>query len=166
MTTVLLHTHSVGSIKLKSSSPFDYPLIDYNFLSDPNNKDINALYEGIQFCMRLVNTTAFQQVGAKFESRPLPACKDLEYLSKDYWFCLIRQTTLAVYHPVGTCPIGTDPATGAVVDSELKVFGIKKLRVADSSVFPFTLTGHPSAACAMVGEKISDTIKLNYSETP
>lgn len=160
---VLLHPQSFGSISLNSSSPFDYPLIDYNLLSDPLNKDIDALYEGINFSMKLVNTTAFKKVKAKFEGRPLPACNSFDYLSRDYWYCYLRQLSAPVFHSVGTCPTGVDPSEGAVVDSNLKVFGIGNLRVADSSVFPFTLSSHPSADCAMIGEKVSDFIKLEHS---
>lgn len=159
---VLLRAHSVGTVKLKSNNPYDYPLIDYNLLSDAQNKDIDALYEGIDFCLKLVNTTAFRKIGAKFEGTHLPACSSYQFLSKDYWYCYLRQLGVAVFHPVGSCPMGTDPSEGAVVDSNLRVFGIKNLRVADSSVFPFTLSSHTSADCAMIGEKVSDMIKLNY----
>lgn len=159
-TIVLLNVQSVGSVKLNSSNPFDYPLIDYNLLSDVYGKDIDALYEGLNFCLELVNTTAFEKIGAKLEYRPLPACNGFEYISKDYWYCYIRQLAAPIFHSVGTCPSGTDPLNGAVVDSNLKVFGIDNLRVADSSVFPFTLSSHSSADCAMIGEKVSDMIKL------
>ncbi|KAJ8981861.1 hypothetical protein NQ317_008208 [Molorchus minor] len=162
-TIVLLHAKSVGNIKLKSKCPFEYPLIDYNLLSDPDNRDIDSLYEGIQMVLKLANTTAFKKIGAEFvHTQILPACKEFQYLSKDYWYCFLRQTTLAVFHPVGTCPVGKDPMEGAVVDSNFKVFGVRKLRVADSSIFPFTLSGHPHAPCTMIGEKISDVIKADY----
>ncbi|KAJ8916064.1 hypothetical protein NQ315_010932, partial [Exocentrus adspersus] len=157
---LFLHPRSVGTVKLKSSSPFDFPLIDYNLLSDPEDKDIDGLYEGINLIFQLVNTTAFQNIEAKPELRQLPACSTYEFLSKDYWYCYIRRLGLPVFHAVGTCAMGTDPSAGAVVDPEFKVFGIRNLRVADSSVFPFTLSSHPSADCAMIGEKVSDVIKL------
>ncbi|KAJ8956109.1 hypothetical protein NQ318_016563 [Aromia moschata] len=159
---LLLHPTSTGRIRLKSSSPFDYPLIDYNLLSDPDNLDIDALYEGVQLILRLVNTTAFRKLDAKYSGRPLPVCQDLDFLSKDYWYCFLRQMSVAVFHPVGTCSMGIDPSDGAVVDSNLRVFGVKKLRVADGSVFPTTVAAHPSAACTMIGEKISDAIKTEY----
>ncbi|KAJ8952367.1 hypothetical protein NQ314_007556 [Rhamnusium bicolor] len=158
-----LHQLSVGSVKLKSNSPYDYPLIDANFLSDPNNRDIQVLYEGIQFVLKLTATDAFKTIGAKFQAKPLPACKEFEAFSKDYWYCSLRQLTFDVYHPVGTCPMGPDSNSGAVVDNKLKVYGITNLRVADSSVFPFTLSGHPNAPCVMIGEKVSDLIKEQYN---
>lgn len=133
----------------------NYPLTDYNLLSDSLNKDIDALYEGITFCMKLVNTTAFRKIGTK-----LPVCNSYQYLSKDYWYCYLRQLSVTVFHPVGSCPMGTDSSEGAVVDSNLRVFGLKDLRVAESSVFP--LSSHTSADCAMIGEKVSDVIKLTY----
>ncbi|XP_018566806.1 glucose dehydrogenase [FAD, quinone]-like [Anoplophora glabripennis] len=162
ITVVLLNVQSVGSLRLNSSNPFEYPLIDYNLLSDPYGKDIEALYEGINFCLDLINTTAFREIGAELAFRFLPACRSFGYLTREYWYCYLRHLTAPVFHSVGTCPAGTDPLEGAVVDSHLKVFGIENLRVADSSVFPFTLSSHSSGDCTMIGEKVSDLIKLAH----
>jgi choline dehydrogenase-like flavoprotein len=159
-----LHMQSVGTVRLKSKNPYDYPLINPNFLSDPENRDINTLYEGIQLVLKLAETNAFKSMNAKLQGGPLRACKKYTYLSKEYWYCALRQLTVNLYHPLGTCPMGTDPQKGAVVNSELKVFGIKNLRVADASVFPLALAGHPNAPTVMVGEQLGDLIKVNYTE--
>lgn len=162
ITPVLLHSRSRGTLRLKSKSPFDYPLIDFNFLSDADGRDIERIYEGIQIVLELSKTSALRSINATLQVRQWSACSDYEFLSKEYWYCYIRHTAVSAFHPVGTCPVGRNPNRGAVVDTNLKVFGVKKLRVADASVFPFTLAGHPNAACVMIGEKISDVIKFEH----
>ncbi|KAJ8919876.1 hypothetical protein NQ315_006405 [Exocentrus adspersus] len=159
-----LHQASVGTVRLSSSSPYDYPVINSNFLSDKEDRDINVLYQGIQLALNMTSTEAFKSIGTKLHKKPLVPCKNLEEFSKEYWFCYLRQLSVNVYHPVGTCPMGPDPGKGAVVDNQLKVHGISRLRVADASVFPFTLSGHPNAPCVMIGEKTSDLIKKEYGK--
>ncbi|CAH0553369.1 unnamed protein product [Brassicogethes aeneus] len=159
---VALHAQSVGYIKLKTNSPYDFPLINPNHLSDKDHKDIDTLYESIQLILKLTETDAMKKVDAKLGANPLPACKQHEFLSKDYWYCALGQLTMNMYHPVGSCPMGPD-AKKAVVNHELKVYGVKKLRVADASVFPLTLAGHPNAPCVMIGEKLAELLKRDYS---
>jgi len=69
----------------------------------------------------------------------------------------IKETVWTVFHPSSTCRMGSDPKTN-VVDSSLKVYGIKGLRVADASIFPQLICGNINAATIMVGEKASDLI--------
>ncbi|KAF2894190.1 hypothetical protein ILUMI_11980 [Ignelater luminosus] len=156
---VLLHPKSRGILKLRSSDPYDYPLINLRFLSDPNNEDIERIYEGIQMTLEIINTTAFKTFEAHLVNVSLPACKIYEYLSKDFWYCHIRQLTMNIYHPIGTCKMGPNPTKGAVVDHDLKVNGIKQLRVADASVIPFTTSGHTSAPTIMIAERLSDMLQ-------
>ncbi|XP_063920593.1 glucose dehydrogenase [FAD, quinone]-like [Zophobas morio] len=157
-----LHSQSIGSVKLKSKNPYEYPLINSNFLSDPQNRDINTLYEGIQLVLKMSQTKAFRSIDAKLQPGFLRACKQYRHFSRDYWYCALRQLTINLYHPLGTCPMGTNPKKGAVVNYELKVFGIENLRVADASVFPFTLAGHPNTPTVMVGEQLADLIKFTH----
>ncbi|XP_018566890.1 glucose dehydrogenase [FAD, quinone]-like [Anoplophora glabripennis] len=159
-----LRQQSVGTVRLESKSPYDYPVIDSNFLSDRDNRDIQVLYEGIKLVLNLTSTKAFQKIGTKLQTKPLPACKNFAPFSEEYWHCSLRQLTFNIYHPVGTCPMGPNMEKGDVVDSNLKVHGMRKLRVADASVFPFTLSGHPNAPCVMIGEKVSDLIKLEHGK--
>ncbi|KAF2879798.1 hypothetical protein ILUMI_26373 [Ignelater luminosus] len=156
---ILLHPSSRGELRLKSSSPYDYPLINPRFLSDSNDEDIATMYEGIKLALEIVNTNAFRKLNASLMHAPLPACQDHEYLSREYWYCQLRQLTFHVFHPVGTCKMGPDPTKGAVVNHELKVHGIKNLRVADASIIPEATSGHTNAPCIMIGEKVSDMIK-------
>lgn len=162
LTTVLLRSRSVGTIRLNTSNPYDYPLIDFNLLSDAYNKDIETMYEGIQFAINLTKTGAFKRFSPVLAVRPLPACLTHTFLSKQFWYCYIRHISSAAYHPVGTCPTGINPKKGAVVNGNLQVFGVERLRIADASVFPFAFAGQPNAACTMIGEKISDVIKHQH----
>lgn len=159
---IALHAESIGTVRLRSKDPFEYPLIDNRFLSDFRGRDIEVLFEGVQFALKLSRTRPMREIEATLQGHPMRACRHLEFPSRRYWYCAIRQVTMNIYHPVGTCPMGSNPLKGAVVDSVCKVHGINKLRVVDGSVFPFTLAGHPVAAIVMVGEKISDFIKEKY----
>ncbi|KAF2886175.1 hypothetical protein ILUMI_19996 [Ignelater luminosus] len=81
------------------------------------------------------------------------------YLSREYWYCQIRQLGSHVFHASGTCKMGPDPAEGAVVDHELKVHGIKNLRVANASIMPEIISVHTSMPCVMIGEKLSEMLR-------
>ncbi|KAK4887504.1 hypothetical protein RN001_003775 [Aquatica leii] len=156
---ILMHPESRGYLKLKSSNPFDYPLIDPQLLSDPNFKDIETMYEGILLTLKLLDTEAFKKLGVKLYHIHLPACKIYEYLSKDYWYCHLRQVASTNAHIVGTCKMGPDPLHGAVVNHELKVYGIHNLRVADASIMPLVPGAHTNAAAMMIGEKAAHMIR-------
>lgn len=160
---IALHPHSVGSLRLRSKSPFEYPLIDTNYLSDKDNHDIETIYQGLQFLIKLVTQTkAFAPFNVTLIEPDVPGCRKYERRSRDYWFCIIRYYTMDVYHPISTCRMGPKSDKGAVVDATLKVHGIHNLRVADCSVIPRTTSGHTSAPAVMIGEKVSDLIKTQY----
>ncbi|KAK5644079.1 hypothetical protein RI129_007924 [Pyrocoelia pectoralis] len=156
---LVLQPKSKGYLQLKSSNPFDYPLINPNILSDEKGEDIETLYQIIELMMKLISTPPLQKLNTKLKYPPLPACKDYEYLSRDYWYCFIRQLSVSVFHPIATCKMGSHPSKGAVVSPELKVFGISNLRVADTSVIPLGTSGHTGTIAMMIGEKLADLVK-------
>ncbi|KAK4878328.1 hypothetical protein RN001_010834 [Aquatica leii] len=158
---ILLHPKTRGRVYLKSNDPFVYPLIDSKCLSDGGNEDVEKLYQGIKKVVELIDTKAFQRIGAKL--LPEPRCAMHEFKSKDYWLCNIRLTAMNAYHGGGTCQMGVDVNKDAVVDDRLNVHGVKKLRVADASVVPVTISGHMSAPCIMIGERVADFIKQDYN---
>ncbi|XP_056634877.1 glucose dehydrogenase [FAD, quinone]-like [Diorhabda sublineata] len=156
---------STGSLRLKSNDPYDYPLIDPNLLSDTNNEDIEELYHSLKYIFKLMDTKPYKQYKVKLSDERPPECAVYQYNSKDYWQCYLKQRSTNGLHMTGTCAMGTDPTKGAVVDTNLKIFGIKNLRVVDASIFPEPIVGHLTIPCTTVAEKISDVIKIDYGQT-
>lgn len=154
-----INTHSVGSIRLNSSDPFQYPLIDTNYLDDYRDSDL--LYEASQVVLDLIETEAFRRLNATVILTPPEECNDLVPNSREFWICNLRSSILVGNQLIGTCLTGTNSQSG-VVDKDLKVFGIKNLRVADASVIPFPLSDHLTSTCAVIAEKISGEIKIEY----
>jgi choline dehydrogenase-like flavoprotein len=89
---------------------------------------------------------------------PTPLCKEFTPWTADYYKCVVLNFHLPAYHPVGTCKIGSKRDLMAVVDPQLKVIGLKKLRIVDASVMPRVPGGNTNAATIMIGEKGADMI--------
>ncbi|XP_064614396.1 alcohol dehydrogenase [acceptor]-like isoform X2 [Liolophura sinensis] len=153
---VVCHPKSFGTLRLRSANPFDYPLVDPNYLSNPD--DVKTLVEGIKLCLKLGNTEAFRPLGARFIKRVLPGYQGTPY-TDEYWAEYVRHMTQAVYHPCGTCRMGRadDPTT--VTDPQLRVKGIGRLRVVDASIMPEVTSGNTNAPTIMIAEKAADMIK-------
>jgi choline dehydrogenase len=145
----LLHPHSRGEIRLRSSNPLDAPSIRANYYADP--RDIETMLEGVKLTRTLASTKAFD-IYRGAELHPGPEAKDDSALRAH-----IARFTETLYHPVGTCKMGQDAA--AVVDSELRVHGIEGLRVVDASIMPTVIGGNTNAPTMMIAEKAADLIK-------
>ncbi|MCS5588422.1 MAG: choline dehydrogenase [Candidatus Thioglobus sp.] len=142
-------SNSRGQIRIKSSDPGIAPIIEPNYLS--HKDDVQDLLEGVKLLRKLAKTESFSKVILD-EFRPGPECKSDAQLVED-----IKDNSWTVFHPSSTCRMGPDPEKD-VVDSNLKVYGIEGLRVADASIFPQLICGNINAATIMVGEKASDLI--------
>lgn len=158
---ILLHPTSVGTIKLKSVNPFDYPLIDPNILDTINDRE--TLYKGIQSSLNPDNI-AYKILQATLAVSSVPGCENKQPNSRDFWMCYMKITSTVANHPTGTCQASKSHSTG-VVDYKLKVFGISGLRVADESVIPVTISGNTHGAQTLIGELGSDIIKTDYGYT-
>lgn len=155
-----LHPKSSGTITLKSANAKDFPLIDSRVFE--NEEDLEDMYRGIKIALKLIDTS----VGRKFDLKlnlNLPSCSKHKPMSKNYWYCLLRLLALPAYHLSSTAKMGPRNDPLAVVDHELKVYGIKNLRVVDVSIVPSTVTGHINAQAFLIGEKGADLIKKQHS---
>jgi choline dehydrogenase-like flavoprotein len=143
---VHLYPHSRGRITLASADPAAAPLIDPNLLGDP--RDLAPLLDGLKLARRLFATPPFGRY-AGIEVAPG------EEISTDAALATyIRGNAATVHHPVGTCRMGTDDR--AVVDPQLRVHGLRNLRIVDASVFPSIVGGNTNAPVVMVAEKAVD----------
>lgn len=155
--TMLFHPKSIGYMKLRNANPLSRPKLFHNFLQHPD--DVETMLEGIKFSIRLIHTPPFQRLGARLHAIPLPPCAHIHFGSDDYWRCSIRTISSTLHHQIGTCRMGPRSDPMAVVSPELKVHGIERLRVVDTSVVPESPTGHTNAVSYMIGEKAADLIK-------
>ena len=134
---------SRGTVMAKSSDPFEKPAIRPNYLSARSDQDLLAA--GIRIVRKIFQQPAIAQYSVQ-ELMPGPAAQSDEEL-----LAFNRQYGSTIYHPVGTCRMGEDPAS--VVDSRLRVRGIAGLRIADASIMPTLTTGNTNAPTIMIGEK-------------
>lgn len=100
-----------------------------------------------------------QEIEARQFTSPLPGCTHLPLDSKEYLTCLTQTLTYTIYHPTSTAKMGRQDDPMAVVDSELKVYGIDNLRVVDASVMPEVPTGNTNAPTIMLAEAAADIIR-------
>ena len=139
---------SKGSIHIKSNDPEEFPSIKYNFLSSQLDKD--TLVAGVKLIRNLMKTVSMKEF-VNDEIQP-----GFEISTDDDILEFIKNKAETVYHPSGTCKMGFDQ--NAVVDKNLKVHGIKGLRVADASIMPTLVSGNTNAVCMMIGERCADFI--------
>ncbi|XP_076466560.1 glucose dehydrogenase [FAD, quinone]-like [Babylonia areolata] len=153
----LLQPTSRGSIRLQSKNSSHPPLIDPNYLENP--QDVEVILEGVKFCKKLITTTTLQELGARLTDAPVASCVKHGYDSDDYWRCLIRRWVGACYHSSGTCKMGAPDDKTAVVDPMLRVRGVENLRVVDASIMPSIVSGNTNAPVIMIAEKAADLIR-------
>lgn len=157
---MVFHPKSFGYLELKSANPFHWPKIYHNYFK--NEVDVERLLEGIKFSVKLAQTPPLRKIGARVHSVSLPDCAHIHFGTDDYWRCSIRTIASTLHHQISTCKMGRVDDPTAVVSAELKVHGINKLRVVDTSVIPEPPTAHTNAIGIMIGEKAADMIKRQW----
>ncbi|KAK9497893.1 hypothetical protein O3M35_003797 [Rhynocoris fuscipes] len=156
----VLHPKSRGYIKLKNNNPLEAPLIYARYLTDP--ADVATLVEGIKIAIKLSETSALQKYGLRLDRTPVEGCENLAYGCDAYWECAVRRSTGPENHQAGSCRMGPIGDPGAVVDPELRVQGIDRLRVMDASIMPKVTTGNTNAPTIMIAEKGADMTKNRW----
>lgn len=151
MGPILLTPQSRGTITLRSIDPYDQPAIDPRYLTDDAGADRAALMAGLRMCADIARAPALKNIVGRI-ARPL----DASVLDDDTLSRALESLSHTLYHPVGTCRMGSDDTS--VVDPQLRVRGVTALRVADASVMPTIIRGHTQAPSMLIGEKAADLI--------
>ncbi|XP_025835214.1 glucose dehydrogenase [FAD, quinone]-like [Agrilus planipennis] len=159
----LLRAKSKGYIKLTSNDPSGRLIIQPNYLEE--DYDVKAIISGIRTAIRVGSADILKEkYGSELVRNPHGNCSTLyQFGTDDFWECAARYSTDAQAHLVGTCKMGPQSDTLAVVNPELKVYGTSNVRVADASVFPENVAGNTFATVVLVGERAADFIKKDWS---
>ena len=145
-----MRSKSRGFIKLKSSNPFEAPLIKFNYMSHEED------FPNFRKSLRLSREILSQDALAPFKGEEIQPGDDV--ISDEGLDEFIKNNCESAYHPCGTCKIGTENDPSSVVLNDCKVKGFSNLFLADSSIFPQICNGNLNAPSIMVGEKASDHI--------
>src|SRR3954468_9765663 len=143
---VRLQRRSSGVVRLRSADPLDAPAIEPRYLSYP--EDLQVLVHGIELAPRIVSMPSFAGLGGV---ELAPGDEPVEES--------IRARAHTLYHPVGTCRMGTDSL--AVVDPALRVRGLEGLHVVDASVIPRVPRGHTHVPTLMVAERAAELLRAS-----
>lgn len=154
---ILLNPKSRGFIELNSNNPFDYPKIVGNFLQHP--EDLDVLLYGIKFALKLASSKALSKYNMKLSQIISPKCKKFRNFSDEFWKCAILEGYENGNNESGSCKMGPSEDPMAVVDTKLRVHGIKGLRVMDGSIMPTIVSGNTHATAQMIGEMGSQFIE-------
>jgi choline dehydrogenase len=143
----LVAPKSRGEVRLKSANPADRPVVDARFLSHPD--DVKALAYGIELAREIGNSAAM----SPFVKREVAPGQKLGGAEMDNF---VRDGATTYFHQAGTCRMGKD--NQAVVDAQLRVNGIKNLRIADSSIMPRIASVATMASCVLIGERMAEIL--------
>ncbi|RXW13839.1 hypothetical protein EST38_g12015 [Candolleomyces aberdarensis] len=150
----LLTPKSRGTVKIASNNPLDKPLIDTGYLTHPF--DLLAFKEGARIAKRWYEGPAYEGYITGFLG------PDPDTLSEREFDNALKAGASTWWHPVGTASISPKGAKHGVLDPELKVKGVKGLRVVDASAIPYVPTAHTQAAVYVLAERASDLIKASW----
>ena len=139
---------SRGHLALKSANPIERPIIDQGYLNDSEDKDIGILMEGLELSREISHQKDISELIGK------ELIETSRIVSLDH----IRKLALHYYHPVGTCKMGPESDSNAVVDNMGRVHGVDNLYVIDASIMPNVPRGNTNIPVAMVAERLVSTL--------
>jgi choline dehydrogenase len=148
---ILLQPESEGEVGLQSADPNALARVEPRYLSDPGGEDLRVMVEGVRLAREILRAPALASAVDR-EMWPGPDAQSDEAIRE-----FIRQRAETLYHPVGTCRMGPDPAD-AVVDPTLRVHGTAGLHVVDASVMPRIVRGNTNAPTIMIAERAAALI--------
>jgi choline dehydrogenase-like flavoprotein len=148
--TCVLRPKSRGTVGLIDANPLSPPRIDPAFLSAP--EDLEVLLKGVKLARRIMDAPPF----STFAPTEMYAASSADDSSlREH----IRQRADTIYHPVGTCRMGSADDPAAVLDPTLRVRGLDRLYVADASAMPTLIGGNTNAPTIMIAEKAVDLLR-------
>jgi choline dehydrogenase-like flavoprotein len=147
---VFVTPQSRGSVSLASSDPADKAVIRQNFLATP--ADRIAVREMVRTMRRIGKQKPLARFIAE-ELAPGPTAQSDASIDE-----FIRRTAITLHHPVGTCKMGADGDPMAVLDTDMRVRGVERLRVVDGASMPKVVRAPTNAPIIMMAEKISDRV--------
>ncbi|XP_048482550.1 glucose dehydrogenase [FAD, quinone] isoform X3 [Plutella xylostella] len=160
---VLLRPKSKGQLLLKSTDPNVFPDLYSNYFQE--QEDVDTILRGMRYMTKLADTETFKKHGLSLTWLDLDDCKAYrDKLSDQFLECIARHLTFSLYHPVGTAKMGPDGDATSVVDPELRVRGVKNLRVVDSSIMPIIPRGNTNAPSIMIGEKGAELVTKTWTD--
>jgi choline dehydrogenase len=147
----LMRPKSRGSLTLHSAKPTDAPRIDPAYFQDPD--DLETMVRGTQMGFDIMEDAALQPHRGQIL---YPLERDNRAQIEEF----LREHSDTEYHPIGTCKMGPASDPMAVVDAELRVHGLQRLRVVDASIMPDLVTGNTNAPTIMIAEKAAQMMLL------
>lgn len=147
----LMRAHSRGWLAVNSANPEEPPTIKFNYLSD--KRDLSVLRNALRMARELVAQPAFSEIcGEELE----PGLQNVSDEQIDKW---ILNTVSTAFHPSCTCRMGREEDDMAVVTPDLRVRGVRNLRIADTSVMPEVVASNTNAPTIMIAERAADLIR-------
>ncbi len=143
---------SRGTVRLRSADPSSPPVVDPNFLAEPD--DLRTSVEGVK-----ISREIFSQPSLRKHIREIKYPDDSVKTQADYE-AYARQYGRTSYHPTCTCKMGNDEMS--VVDPRCRVRGLDGIRICDSSIMPSLVGSNTNAPTIMIAEKASDMIRGNH----
>ena len=141
----LLRPKSRGTLRLRSNNPLAKPVVDNNYLADP--EDLRIEIEGIRYARRILAERPLSKL-ISYEMLPGKDVVDSNDIAEH-----CRRTVKTNWHPVGTCRMGPDGDALAVLDPRLRVRGVAGLRVIDASAMPFIPSGNTNAPTMALADR-------------
>ncbi|MEY2605293.1 MAG: choline dehydrogenase [Verrucomicrobiota bacterium] len=150
MLPAVIRTKSRGRVRLTGPGPLDPADIESNLLSDPD--DLKALVAVVELCREIANSDALRP----FLKQEVVPGKIKGPALENY----LRSTAISWWHQTCTAKMGRDSLS--VVDTNLKVYGIENLRIADGSIMPRVTTGNTMAPCVIIGERAGEILRAQH----